>query len=391
MTSHCSIIGMDAVTALGASADATWREMLRGTCGIRQMRRFDPGLYMTAVAGEIPPEIDAACGEPDCPGEFGRCFLLAHHAAANAIRNATGSLGVVSGGRTALVLATAKAGLAEFERAIEQGRQTGPGHFNAFAMAEDLARALGIGGPVLAVSNACASGLAAIIQAALLLERGDADVAVVAGADVLARFTLAGFSCLGALSARPCRPYDASRDGLSLGEAAAAMVLVREPPRGAGLACVRGWAMTNDASHITSPLHTGDGLRRAIAAALQAAGTGASDVDFINGHGTGTVQNDEMEAQAINAIFGGNTPPVSSMKGYFGHTLGAAGVVEAVLCVMAMRDSMVPASLGFRGLGVSKPLNIAASHSRLPSLETVLTVKCGFGGINAAVVLGKQD
>jgi len=382
MMRDCCIIAMDAITALGAGLDETWGRMLLRETGIRPMQRFPRGKYATDVAAEIPDDA-AASGGFDIGDGRSRCYALASGVAANALSRAG-----VCAARTGLVLSTTKAEIGELERSVAAGRPLGRGRFLPHRMARDLAADLQLGGPVAAVSNACASGLAALVQAARMLERGDADAVLVAGADVLADFTLAGFSCLGALSPRPCRPYDASRDGLSLGEAAAAMVLVRgDDAAGRALAAVTGWAITNDANHITSPLCTGDGLRASIEQALRRARLAPSEIDFVNGHGTGTIQNDEMEAQALHSVFGNRTPPVSSFKGYIGHTLGAAGLVEAALCVRAMQASTVPASLGFSRLGVSGPINVAADHLDPARVAHVLTLKCGFGGINAAVIL----
>ena len=288
--------------------------------------------------------------------------------------------------RTGLVLASTKAEIGHLER-LAAGEEAGRRH-NPYELARDLAEALGLAGPVMTVSNACASGLIAIVQAARLLRRGDAEMVVVVGVDVLAEFILAGFSALNALSPLACRPFDAERDGLSLGEGAAAVLLTLAPRRDDTiLGEVAGWGVTNDACHITAPSRTGAGLEAAIVGALASAGVEPGDIHCINGHGTATVYNDAMEAKAVYRVFGRGMPPLSSMKGYFGHTLGAAGVIEVALTLRSMREGVVPACLGLRTLGVDAPVHVPTEHLRVPRLSNALSIKSGFGGVNAALVL----
>jgi len=342
------------------------------------MRRFAHGRYLTDVAAELPDEVEAAL-----PG--GRhAFALALMVGRRTLEHAALSPNT----RIGLALATTKAEIESLERMVRAPGEESDGRDNPGVFARDLAAELRLTGPVAAVSAACASGVAAIVHAARLLKRGDADMMLVIGVDVLADFVLAGFSSLAALSARPCRPYDGSRDGLSLGEGAGALLLTRECP--AALGVVAGWGITNDASHVTAPSRNGRGLALAMERALETSGLDAGDVHYINGHGTGTRYNDEMEAKAIGAVFSGAMPPVSSMKGYFGHTSGAAGVIEAALCLAAMRERTVPASMGLERAGEEcAGLNLAKGHVRLDRMENVVTVKSGFGGVNGALVLSR--
>ncbi|HOE67415.1 MAG TPA: beta-ketoacyl-[acyl-carrier-protein] synthase family protein [Candidatus Hydrogenedentes bacterium] len=375
----CVITAASAVTSLGADVEAAWSGMMRNIRGIRPMQRLPRGRYRSDVAGEIPAELEAALEAP--PGA--RVRRLALHAARQALRQAPGSRD-----RTGLVLATTKADIDGLGAALRGEIAQWPAHYDPAALAIDLAQALGLEGPVLAVSNACASGLVAVAQAARLLRRNDAERMLVVGVDVLHEFVLGGFSSLAALSPDPCRPFDANRTGLSLGEGAGAIALCREGSlAGTGLGVVRGWAVTNDAHHLTGPSPTGEGLQRALRGALAMAGMAPEAIDYINAHGTGTAYNDAMEMKAVAAVFGENAPPMTSMKGYFGHTLGACGVIELALCLKAMEQRTIPASMGLDSLDPGSALRIPAEHMPVPRLDAIISMKSGFGGVNAAVAL----
>lgn len=388
MNRPCAITGIGAVTALGASAADTWSAMMAGACGIRPMRRFPAGEFMTDFAAEVPADVEEAIARGvgrhgGAEGERARLFAL------SAARQALGGPGSTTVGRgVGLILATTKGEMDSFQYLANAGRGAAArGKWNPYDLARAVADELGLGGPVMAVSNACASGLAALMQAARMIRRADADEILVVGVDVLSEFVLAGFSSLAAMSGRPCRPYDVGRDGLSLGEGAGAVLISaggaserRESGR------ILGWGITNDATHITAPSRTGEGLSRAIRSALAMAGLRPGDVDYINGHGTATVYNDAMEARAISGLFGRECPPMTSMKGYFGHTLGAAGMIELALSVMAMERGVVPGCMGMERC--DGPINVPSKHAACDDMRSVLSIKCGFGGVNAAVVVG---
>jgi 3-oxoacyl-[acyl-carrier-protein] synthase II len=208
--------------------------------------------------------------------------------------------------------------------------------------------------------------------------------------DIVTEFVFSGFSALKALSPQPCRPFDRERSGLSLGEGAAALLLMSEERAlregREKLGAVLGGAVVNDANHITAPSRDGSGLAEAIAQALRAAGTGAGSMAAVCAHGTGTIHNDLMELKAFSRVFGGDRTPVFSVKGAIGHTLGAAGGIEAVISLRALREGSIPPTAGFvnpesgaEGLVSSRPVGIAGRH--------LLSTNSGFGGVNAAVVL----
>jgi 3-oxoacyl-[acyl-carrier-protein] synthase-1 len=233
----------------------------------------------------------------------------------------------------------------------------------------------------LTVSNACISGLCAQIEAYRCLMSGQYDTAVVIGADVLSPFIVAGFQSLKALSDEQCRPFSANRRGLNLGEAAAAVVYSVADDGANGWRMLAG-AVRNDANHISGPSRTGEGSYRALMSVLTESGLSASDLACLNVHGTSTMYNDEMESIAITRAGLANVP-VNAMKGYYGHTLGAAGVLETLLSMRAVESGKVPATRGFDELGVSMPVPVS-SETIDTQKNAFVKLLSGFGGCNAA-------
>jgi 3-oxoacyl-[acyl-carrier-protein] synthase-1 len=237
------------------------------------------------------------------------------------------------------------------------------------------------------VSNACISGLTAMLTGKRLIQSGKFRHAVVAGADVISKFILSGFQSFQAVSDKPCRPFDANRNGITLGEAAATVVLSCETSGNEKVKFLSG-AVSNDANHISGPSRTGEELCIAVNKSLRRAGLTASDIGFISAHGTATIYNDEMEAKAFS-LANLEAVPVNSLKGYYGHTLGAAGIVESVVSIHALQGDIVLPTAGFERSGVSSPINIC---DKLQSVKetAVLKTASGFGGCNAALVFQKS-
>lgn len=234
--------------------------------------------------------------------------------------------------------------------------------------------------PVTVVSNACISGLSALVSARrMLLCRKDIDYIVVVGAEVQSRFIVTGFQSLKALSEEPCRPFDADRTGLNLGEASVAVVLGRD---GAGWQIVQG-VVRNDANHISGPSRTGEGSYNALRALLPA----PEDLAFISVHGTATAYNDEMESIALERA-GLSDVPVSALKGIFGHTMGAAGILESIVSMKAAESGVILPTAGFSTQGTSRPVNLSSSARRFDASGSVSFIKLlsGFGGVNGAVL-----
>lgn len=242
----------------------------------------------------------------------------------------------------------------------------------------------------IVVSNACISGSLAMLTGARMIEYGKFRHAIVVGADRLTSFVVAGFQSFKAIAEEPCRPFDKDRTGINLGEAAACMILSCQPDEAAAeqpLAYLSGGGVTNDANHLSGPSRTGAELSEAINSALKEAGIHAADIDMISAHGTATLFNDEMEAKALH-LSGLGDAPLHSLKSYVGHTLGAAGIIESIIACMAMKDGLLPASLGFETSGVSEKINVTKEMQHRPS-DYILKTASGFGGCNAALVWKK--
>ncbi len=249
------------------------------------------------------------------------------------------------------------------------------------ASARKMARVLGFTTEPIVVCNACISGVSALLLAARLLEAGTYDVAVVCGADVQSRFVVSGFQSFHVVSSEACRPFDMERTGLSLGEAAATMILSRQSqPQAWGI--VTG-AVRNDAFHISSPAKDGEGACQALRQVMQ--GVSPSQLAFINAHGTATMFNDQMESVAIERA-GLSSVPVNGYKGYYGHTMGAAGVLETILSMAALDDHTILGTKGFEEAGVSGKIRLVAS-SEATDKQAFVKVISGFGGCNAALLV----
>ena len=256
--------------------------------------------------------------------------------------------------------------------------------------AQTVSRHFGIKSQPLVVSNACVSGVYAVELGARLLRRKLYEYVIVVGADTISAFTVSGFQSFKSISPQICKPYDRDRDGLSIGEGIATLILTNKTEhKNATLPIyIRGGATANDANHISGPSRTGDGLHYAIENAIRYAGINKQEVDFMNLHGTATIFNDEMESKAI-ALSGLSQVPANSLKGYWGHTLGASGVMEIVACIESLRKNQLFATRGFSELGVPIPMNIITKNQK-QELHTCLKTASGFGGFNSAIILSKE-
>jgi len=381
-----AIAGCGAISAVGVGVEALQTALRTNASGLRKCERFNDGLFQSNIAGVALPNSE----ERDDPA-----YDLANQALQEACEQAEVVLQSVPPQRVGLVLATTKANIEALERLSDRRAcsEMARRHLQGDLLAEDLADVHGAEGPVQCISNACVSGLIGIQQGARLIQRGDADAVLVVGVDHLSAFVMAGFSALKALDPIGCRPFDRDRCGLSPGEAGAAVVLAREsliaksktPP-----IRILGWDSSNDANHITGPSRDGSGLTAAIQGTLASASLDPREIDYINAHGTGTPFNDAMESAALRNVFGDDCPPVSGSKGMLGHTLGAAGVVETILCVLAMQERWLPGTPGLTIAAEGAPNSLLHQGRQASRIDYVLKMNTGFGGVNGAIILGYE-
>lgn len=287
----------------------------------------------------------------------------------------------VTDGKTLFVLSTTKGNIELLEDNPADWR------CYLYGSALKVARFFGNSTPPVVVSNACISGVSAQMAAARLLMSGVYDRAVVIGADLLSRFIVSGFQSFKALSLEPCRPYDAGRSGLNLGEAAGAMILERRQARQADGWYLEGMSAHNDANHISGPSRTAEGAYRVLEDLKRSADPG--ELAFVSAHGTATPYNDQMEAIALQRAALDHVP-LTGLKGFFGHTLGAAGVIETILAMKAVDAGIVLPTRGYRNQGTTCPLNVSDSL-RQTSGTTFIKILSGFGGCNAGVVWQKGE
>jgi len=245
---------------------------------------------------------------------------------------------------------------------------------------------------VMVISNACISGVSAIVTAGRLIREGYYESIIVVGVDILSHFITSGFQSFRSLSEDVCAPYDRCRCGLNMGEACGAILLTSRAQNGISgeEIYLLGGAISNDANHISGPSKTGDGLYLAMKGAMKEAGLESGAIDAVNLHGTATSFNDEMESKAMQ-LSGLADVPANSLKPYFGHTLGASGVVETIVSLHQIRQKIIFATPTYKENGVSVALNVSKEHRALPSVTTVLKTASGFGGCNAAIVISGRS
>jgi 3-oxoacyl-[acyl-carrier-protein] synthase I len=259
---------------------------------------------------------------------------------------------------------------------------------NTFSVADFARHCLGLTGPAVVVSSACSSSAKVFASARRMMAAGLIDAAVVGGVDSLCLTTLYGFNSLGLMSSQACRPFDAERDGISIGEAAAFALLERVPEDlDTNAVLLLGVGESSDAHHMSSPHPDGLGARIAMQNALEEAQLDAAGIDYINLHGTATPSNDVAETKAVAALFGSGTP-CSSTKGATGHTLGAAGGLEATICALALQNDLMPGGLNTRQLDPRLPLNYLLENREQP-VRRVLSNSFGFGGTNCSLIFGR--
>jgi 3-oxoacyl-[acyl-carrier-protein] synthase I len=384
-----------ASSCIGRGLEATYATLAAQRSGLAPCA-FETVTLDTAV-GEVEG-LDAAAlprewDEFECRNNRLAFLGLLQDGFADAVRGCVDRYGHT---RVGVWLGTSTSGILETEIAY---RQRGPGGalpatfryrgaHNTFSLAAFVRRVLGVAGPAAVISSACSSSAKVFASARRAIEARVVDAAVVGGVDSLCLTTLYGFHSLQLVARTPCRPFDAARDGISIGEAAAFALLERVPQScDRGTVLLLGTGESSDAYHMSAPHPDGRGARAAMLAALADAALGPADIDYINLHGTGTPGNDAAEACAVAATLGARVPG-SSTKGATGHTLGAAGALEAVICALALTYSLMPA--GVNTTRVDPALEVQyLRENRAGPLRRVMSNSFGFGGSNCSLIFGR--
>ena len=292
--------------------------------------------------------------------------------------------------KTLLILSTTKGNINLLDKTIENN--FGPERVYLWETANVIAKYFENPNQPLVVSNACISGVLALIVAKRVLDDKKFETVVVVGADVLTHFVVSGFQSFKAISSNVAKPYDAARDGISLGEGCGTIILTSNKElltSGQPAIILAGGASSNDANHISGPSRTGEGLQMAINKTLEEAHISPSEIDYISGHGTATLFNDDMESLAVSGAQLGSVP-MNSLKSYFGHTLGAAGIIESIIGLHSMKNNTLIGTFNFSELGVAAPVNII-KETQESRVDNCLKTAAGFGGCNAAVLFRKSD
>ena len=385
-----------ATSCLGTGLAATLAGLGAARSGLAPCR-FETVTLDTYV-GEVPgvdaTPLPAGLGDFACRNNRLAWLGLSQDGFASAVSAAVGRFGPE---RIGLFLGTSTSGILESEQAYrardpvsgalpESFRYAGA--HNTFSLAAFARVALALAGPAVVMSAACASSGKVFASAQRALATGLIDAAVVGGVDSLCLTTLYGFHSLQLVSSRPCRPFDTQRDGISIGEAAAFALIERAPEHlDAEAVLLLGTGESSDAYHMSAPHPDGRGARAAMSRELASAELAAEDIEYINFHGTGTPSNDAAEAQAVAAVLGKGVPG-SSTKGATGHTLGAAGALEAVICALALREGLLPAGVNTTQPDAALPVNYLLENRSEP-LHYVMSNSFGFGGSNCSLIFGR--
>ena len=400
------VTGIGPVTPVGVGREAFWSSLAAGRSGIAPLTRFDAEGYPVRIAGEVRDLDPAEFMEPKEVRRTDRVVHLALSAAHLAHRDSGGP--DLPSERTAVVMGAGIGGMATIEEQLQVLLEKGPDRVSPFtipalmpnAAAGHIAMALGLTGPNMGIVTACAASAHAVGEAARMIREGRADIAFAGGADAsITPLSIAAFTRMGALSRnaeaeRASRPFDRARDGFVLSEGACLLVLEeaeRADARGATVyAEVCGYGATADAFHVTQPEPEGLGAIAAMQAALADAGASAESVGYINAHGTSTPLNDSAESRAIRKVFGDHRVPVSSTKSMTGHTLGAAGAVEAAATVLALHEGTLPPTINLDDPDPECDVDHVANEARSESVDLALSNSFGFGGQNAVVAFRRS-
>jgi 3-oxoacyl-[acyl-carrier-protein] synthase II len=409
VTRRVIVTGMGTVTPVGLDIATTWDSLVNGRSGIARITRFDPSPYETQIAGELKGFDASAYMDKKDVRRTDRFTHYAVAAASQALRDAKLET-APDAERVGTAIATGVGGLETLIDAILLMEKRGPARLSPFLVPMLMANAasaqvsmqFGLKGPSLTHVSACASSSHAIGEGGDIIRRGQADVMVAGGAEAtVIPVIVAAFAAMKTLTRRndapeaASRPFDKDRDGFVLSEGAAVVVLEeREHARARGARSygeLVGYGATADAYHITAPSPEGEGNARAMRMALRQAGLRPEQIDYINAHGTSTQPNDREETAAIKQVFGEHAYKllVSSTKSMTGHLLGAAGALEAIACLLAIRDGCIPPTINYTTPDPGLDLDYVPNTARARSITTALSNSMGFGGHNASLIFAK--
>jgi len=408
------VTGLGCISPVGNTVADAWSNLLAGQSGIGLITKFDASAFACKIAGEVRDfDLDAYINAKDA-----RTMDHFIHYGVAAAMQAVHDSGLPTGEaldeelatRIGCVIGSGIGGLPMIEGMHAEYTQRGPRRISPFfvpasiinMIAGHVSMKCGFKGPNLAVVTACTTGLHCIGEAGRMIEYGDADVVVAGGSEAcVSPLGVGGFAAMRALSTRnddpkaASRPWDKDRDGFVLGEGAGVMVLEEyehAKARGAKIyAEVIGYGMSGDAHHVTSPAEDGDGAFRAMRAALKNSGVSKESIGYINAHGTSTPMGDAIEVKAVKRLFEEHAYKLamSSTKSAIGHLLGAAGSVEAIFSILAMRDRILPPTLNLENPSEGCDLNFVANVAQEKAIDTIMTNSFGFGGTNASLILRK--
>ena len=405
-----AVTGLGAVTPLGGDSPSTWRAALAGESGIDFIRAFDASDYPVRIAAEVTDFDPTSVASPKEVRKLDRNVLLALGAAREAVADA--ALNGFHPARVGIVVGSAIGGFLGIMEQAEVLRERGADRVSpnflpnvlVDSASGQLAISLGIRGPNYAVVSACATGSHAVGEAAELIKRGDADAVLAGGTEACMHpLILAGFCAMRGLVAEDehpphaSRPFDATRAGFVMGEGACILVLEEMDAaraRGAEIyAEVLGYGASNDAHHMAQPEPEALGVAEMMRAALRRSGVEPERVGYVNAHGTSTPLGDAAETKAIKDVFGAHAHDlaVSSTKSMMGHTFGAAGAIEAMMCVLAVRDGVLPPTINYRHPDPACDLDYVPNEARRVQVDVALSNAMGLGGHNGCVLIGRVD
>lgn len=412
MRKRVVITGLGCVSPLGNNAQDTWDGLIAGRSGVDYITAYHTREFKTKIAAEVKDFDGVALFGSRESRRMDRYTQLALAATLEAVRQAGLQIDAMNRDRIGVVIGSGIGGLATLAENQRILAEKGPSRVSPFLVPMMLVDScpgmvaifLGARGPNLAVVTACATGTNAIGEAGEIIRRGQADVILAGGSEAaILPISMAGMSVMGALSTRnenpkaASRPFDLDRDGFVMGEGAGVVVLEsldHALGRGAPiLAELVGYGSTNDAYHVSAPAEDGVGAASCMRLALEDAGLSIEAIDYINAHGTSTVLNDKSETKAIKTVFGERAYQlaISSTKSMTGHLLGAAGAVEAIICVKVLQEKIIPATINYETPDPDCDLDYVPNHARLAGAQIVMSNSFGFGGHNATIILSGYE